>query len=135
MTPAPFQLDSEPAPSRESLAAMPCSPIRVQRRRVKGWRKPENTVCVDRTTKWGNPFKADWPEGGKDRAWAASAFRGYYHDDPEYRSAVVRELRGKNLACFCALDGPCHADVLMDWANASAMASADTQTPKTNGTP
>ena len=94
-----------------------CSPIRVQRRRVKGWRKPENTVCVDRTTKWGNPFKADWPEGGKDRAWAASAFRGYYHDDAEYRAAVIRALRGKNLACFCSLDGPCHADVLIEWAN------------------
>ena len=93
------------------------SPIRVQRRRVKGWRKPENTVCVDRTTKWGNPFKADWPEGGKDRAWATSAFRGYYHADPEYRAAVVRELRGKNLACFCSTDGPCHADVLLEWAN------------------
>lgn len=101
----------------EPFHAAPCSPIRVQRRRVKGWKKPENTVCVDRTTKWGNPFKADWPEGGKDRAWAASAFRGYYHDDPEYRAAVIRELRGKNLACFCSLDGPCHADVLLDWAN------------------
>lgn len=99
------------------LGASPCSPFRVQRKRVKGWRKPENTVCVDRTTKWGNPFKADWPEGGKDRAWAASAFRGYYHDEPEYRAAVVRELRGKNLACFCSLDGPCHADVLLEWAN------------------
>jgi hypothetical protein len=27
-------------------------------------------------------------------------------------------LRGKNLACWCALDGkPCHADVLLDIAN------------------
>jgi len=103
-----------------ALAGVTCSPIRVQRRRVKGWRKPENTVCVDRTSKWGNPFKADWPEGGKDRAWAASAFRGYYHGDSEYRAAVVRELRGKNLACFCSLDGPCHADVLLDWANSNS---------------
>ena len=101
------------------LGAASGSPLRVQRRRVKGWRKPENTVCVDRTTVWGNPFKADWPEGGKDRAWAVSAFRGYYHDAQEYRAAVVRSLRGKNLACFCSLDGPCHADVLLDWANAS----------------
>jgi hypothetical protein len=89
----------------------------VQRRRVKGWRKPANTVCVDRTTKWGNPFKADWPEGGKNRQWAVSAFRGYYHNDAEYRATVVAELRGKNLACFCSLDGPCHADVLIEWTN------------------
>ena len=31
-------------------------PIRVQLRRTKGWKMPENTVKADRTTKWGNPF-------------------------------------------------------------------------------
>jgi len=31
-------------------------PIRVQLSRKKGWRMPANTVKVDRTTKWGNPF-------------------------------------------------------------------------------
>lgn len=31
---------------------------------------------------------------------------------------IIRaELAGKNLACFCALDKPCHADVLLDLAN------------------
>lgn len=94
-------------------------PVRVQRRRVKGWRKPDNTVCVDRTTKWGNPFKADWTEGGKDKAWAASAFRGWYHDIEEYRAEVRLKLKGKNLACFCALNDSCHADVLLEWANDS----------------
>ena len=34
-------------------------PKRIQRKRTKGWRKPENTVIVDRTSKWGNPFKTD----------------------------------------------------------------------------
>ncbi len=28
------------------------------------------------------------------------------------------ELRGKNLACWCPLDQPCHADVLLELANA-----------------
>ncbi len=92
-------------------------PVRIQRKRSKGWKMPENTVCVSRGTKWGNPFKADWPEGGKDRAWAVSAFRGYYHDNAEFRAVVVRELSGKNLACWCRLDQPCHADVLLEWAN------------------
>ena len=27
------------------------------------------------------------------------------------------ELRGKNLACWCPLDQPCHADVLLEIAN------------------
>lgn len=31
---------------------------------------------------------------------------------------VQAELRGKNLACWCALDAPCHADVLLELANA-----------------
>ncbi len=28
------------------------------------------------------------------------------------------ELRGRNLCCWCALDQPCHADVLLEMANA-----------------
>jgi Domain of unknown function (DUF4326) len=28
-----------------------------------------------------------------------------------------RELRGKNLACWCPLNQPCHADVLLEIAN------------------
>lgn len=31
-------------------------PRRVQRKRVKGWRMPENTVSVCRPGPWGNPF-------------------------------------------------------------------------------
>jgi hypothetical protein len=30
----------------------------------------------------------------------------------------VTSLRGKDLACFCPLDQPCHADVLLELANA-----------------
>jgi hypothetical protein len=33
--------------------------------------------------------------------------------------AALPTLRGKNLACWCALDKPCHADVLLEIANAS----------------
>lgn len=32
-------------------------PVRVQQRRTKGWRKPENTVSVARPSRWGNPFR------------------------------------------------------------------------------
>lgn len=30
---------------------------RLQRKRTRGWRKPENSVIIDRTSKFGNPFK------------------------------------------------------------------------------
>jgi len=37
---------------------------------------------------------------------------------PEITAALnVAELRGKNLACWCKLDAPCHADVLLELAN------------------
>lgn len=38
----------------------------------------------------------------------------------ERHSVIVdglHELRGKNLACWCPLDQPCHADVLLELAN------------------
>lgn len=38
-------------------------PVRVKLSRAKGWRMPENTVKVDRTTKWGNPFVVGKPGG------------------------------------------------------------------------
>lgn len=39
--------------------------------------------------------------------------------DPEFRPAV-EQLRGRDLACWCPLDWPCHADVLLELANGSA---------------
>lgn len=35
---------------------MNTAPVRIQLRRVPGWRKPENTVNVARPSRWGNPF-------------------------------------------------------------------------------
>lgn len=34
-----------------------------------------------------------------------------------YVARVKAELAGKNLACWCPLDAPCHADVLLEIAN------------------
>ena len=36
--------------------------------------------------------------------------------DPEDYEAWLAPLRGKNLACYCPLDRPCHADVLLELA-------------------
>lgn len=84
-------------------------PVRVQRMRVKGWKMPPNTIYVGRGSKFGNPF----------------TFENSGNVHPAIRFAVdvaplldVSELKGKNLACWCALDQPCHADVLLDFANA-----------------
>jgi hypothetical protein len=37
---------------------------------------------------------------------------------PDLREQARGELRGKDLACWCALDEPCHGDVLLEIANA-----------------
>jgi hypothetical protein len=93
-------------------------PIRVQLSRRKGWRMPENTVKVSRPSKWGNPFLVT-PE--QDRATAVELYRlwmtGWYGSTLLPATPSVVELRGKNLACWCPLDQPCHADVLLALAN------------------
>ena len=108
---------------------------RIQRKRIKGWRMPANTVYVGRPTGWGNPFKvgADitkfpfrdaYGPTVRDAAHAVEIFRGYARITTFYADWARKDLAGKDLACWCPLvdaDGnpvPCHADVLLEIANA-----------------
>jgi hypothetical protein len=107
-------------------------PIRVQRKRSKGWRMPENTVYVGRPTKWGNPYKVgeSWWNPNRGQFFfvtptsinqCVSLYRMYatncMEDQYSWMIKEIQELRGKNLACFCPLDQACHADVLLELAN------------------
>ena len=85
---------------------------RIQLRRTKGWRKPTDAVVVARPTKWGNPYV-----NPKDPAMAVAAYRKHIQDTESLRHEAMRELEGRDLACWCALDQPCHADVLLEIAN------------------
>lgn len=52
---------------------------------------------------------------------AVEAFRRMLKDGktPPFSLADMRvELHGKNLACWCKIGTPCHADVLLELANA-----------------
>lgn len=97
-------------------------PDRIQLSRKKGWRKPENTVVVGRPSRWGNPWIILTPGG---RSLMVKRFREMLTTDTEAREAfgypsddeIRAELAGKNLACWCRLDQPCHADVLLEIAN------------------
>lgn len=114
-------------------------PERIQRKRTKGWRMPENTVYVGRGSKWGNPWRVD---NGLENALTITQLgnrqviyvnpddavllyrlwvrQSHIWDIPEHHPlsfAVKEELAGKNLACWCPLDQPCHADVLLEIAN------------------
>ena len=104
-------------------------PTRIQRKRTKGWKMPANTVYVGRPTKWGNPFRLGQPNADDcmvcgDRAEAVVKYRSELVTFPSDASFVYctveeiqAELRGKNLACYCPLDQPCHADILLELAN------------------
>jgi hypothetical protein len=111
------------------------TPRRIQLRRSKGWRMPANTVKVDRTTLFGNPFAIK--DYGHDRAVALHRawLTGKPIDAPvpsgqAQRLAARRQqvlealpsLRGKHLACWCALPrrgepDNCHAALLLQLAN------------------
>lgn len=74
---------------------------------------PPNCVKVTRPGKWGNPFKV-----GRDGT-AEECVAKYSANIGLLTNAVVQELRGKNLACWCKLGEPCHANVLLEIANAT----------------
>lgn len=139
-------------------------PVRIQRKRTRGWRMPEGAVYVGRPTIFGNPFRAYkcrccgyWdvrdengvtylvdhayvrqPHVRADRrTWTTQreasreAVRLFVDDltywlgggrmahDPDLASAIAG-LRGKNLACWCPPNQPCHADVLLTLAKESS---------------
>jgi hypothetical protein len=88
---------------------------------------PANTVYVGRPTKWGNPFHVvdilDAYDG--DRAAAhADCVRSFGEliargsDELGFQPSEIAGLRGKDLSCWCPLDQACHADVLLELANA-----------------
>ncbi len=96
-------------------------PRRIQRQRVKGWRMPPNTKYVGRPSKWGNPYRVGHIVNGMliGRSAAQNYYRGTWLFLLQRQYGLdITELRGKDLACWCPLDEPCHADVLLEIANA-----------------
>lgn len=117
------------------------APVRIQRSRIKGWRSPVGAVYVGRGSRWGNPYAVirtspgaavvDTRTGGviygatstSDArrvavVWYAALLGGH----TDLRAAARRELRGRNLMCWCPLPAPgqpdhCHAAVLLEMAN------------------
>lgn len=108
---------------------------------------PPNTVNVARPNRWGNPYYvAKFPEEGNPhdeyhcvtREEAVRNFREELYGNPLTLALVRTELRGKNLACWCPLDQPCHADVLLEAANmislrGSSMAERRSHNPQVAG--
>lgn len=92
------------------------APRRLRLSRRKGARLPKGAVVVARPTKWGNPHRP----GKMTRARAVANYRRDLLAG-KLRVSVEQarlELAGRDLACWCSLDGPCHADVLLKVSNA-----------------
>ena len=109
---------------------------RIQRKWTKGWRMPPNTVYVGRGSKWGNPFIVGCyfydREDSITPEIAVELFRHLVAASLPIREGFwqgcfdilrmniledISKLKGKDLACWCRLDQPCHADILLEIAN------------------
>jgi hypothetical protein len=117
-------------------------PERIQRRRTRGWKMPPNTVSVTRPGRWGNPYAVDVYGIELSLKLFRDTVRGIWSPenvaalDDELAGATYKlhcrfrerigchpteaarsELRGRNLACWCSIHDPCHADILREIAN------------------
>ena len=104
-------------------------PKRIQRKRIKGWKLPANTVSVTRPGKWGNPFKIGGYDHFQEEITTPQQAVNTYETiinlcgSPVTKDQIKKELKGKNLACFCPLVDKngnhvfCHADILLKIAN------------------
>ena len=103
--------------------------VRIQRKRTKGWRMPEGAIYVGRPSRWGNYVRVgeceacslgDFHPGEPHQPYTAQSavelFRVVQEANP-FLDIDLAPLRGHDLACWCPLDQPCHADVLLELAN------------------
>lgn len=115
-------------------------PIRIQRKRTKGWKKPIGAVNCTRPGNYGNPFTVEkyglekslklfdmfftestiyaFPAEARQDAMSSKLFTHYKRSDfASTTDMIVKELKGKDLMCFCPFDKPCHANILLVIAN------------------
>jgi hypothetical protein len=113
--------------------SMADAPARIQRRRTKGSRIPPGAVYCGRPGPLGNPFPVD--VYGADRAvdlhrrWLTGHMSMAELDGlsccwdgslivlRQRVLALLPDLRGLTLVCWCGIDGPCHVDTLLEIAN------------------
>lgn len=118
-------------------------PNRIQRKRTRGWRKPDNAVIVSRPSRYGNPFTiqdaidaempdprrtvvinfSEWLRVGTAGDWYQETYQlGRQTIDRRVILAGLPDLRGRDLACTCPLPESgqpdiCHAAILLALAN------------------
>ncbi len=124
---------------------MKTKPQRIRLSRAKGFNLQDTSaslnglpvINVARPGKWGNPFVVGQDGTAAECADSYKALMAGFlcvsgpasTDDQikvrEHVAGHIKSLRGKNLACWCHADKPCHADVLLEIANAEVSDAAD----------
>ena len=100
-------------------------PRRIQLQTRHGWRKPQGAVVVNAAQQVGEPL-ASWSFYdprlcGSTRTGAGCSDRWETTSGgARGRGGVPARVRGRDLACWCPLVEPCHADVLLEIANSSS---------------
>jgi hypothetical protein len=102
-------------------------PVRIQRKRTKGFdlhaasSNPNGVKCVTRGTGWGNHWRIGDPDPDKGHPMTGPEVLARFEEDALKMALVnpawLEPLRGKDLACWCKPDAPCHADILLRLAN------------------
>lgn len=103
---------------------------RIQFKRQKGWRKPDNCVMVCRPSRFGNP--RNWKNASKHlndyqkkyavkRDFEEWLLHNWSNELPKRRQWILDNLDkirdADYIACYCGPDDPCHGDVLIELAN------------------
>lgn len=106
-------------------------PKRIRLSRARGWRLSEGAVNCARPGPWGNPFVVG-VFGTREKCVEAHqalmsglicvSCKTPSPDEQraalDYAIAHIIEVRGRDLACWCRLDGkPCHVETLLVAAN------------------
>ena len=74
---------------------------------------PKDVVYIGRPSPWGNPFVMG-KDGNRDECLAK--FKEWIKTQPELIERIKKELKGKDLVCFCA-PKPCHGNILLEITN------------------
>lgn len=74
---------------------------------------PSGSVYIGRPSAFGNPFSI-----GRDgtREEVIEKYRKWIVTKPDLVDKIKKELRGKDLVCFCS-PRACHGDVVLEIAN------------------
>jgi hypothetical protein len=129
-------------------------PKRVRRERTKGWRKGDNTLIVDRTSRWGNPWAVTldvnrgwrvhpakvksllspeivgwWEDRDRAALVAVNLYRRHLAANPDLVVQARRDLVGRDLACPCPIS-PAKGDV--DLCHASLLIAVANFKPWSN---